>query len=132
MRGRLLGIVAACASVALLAACGGSTEEASTGLPDDATVSYAFQDASVPPQYHRSVTLTVTHSPSIKNRMVVTNLSRNSIAPPHRRGTRSGGAETEFLRETRFLEPFSRPPHPYINSTLTAPDPAACCPPRSS
>ena len=32
----------------------------SAGLPDDATVTYAFTDSSVPPQYHRSVTLTVT------------------------------------------------------------------------
>jgi hypothetical protein len=47
------------ASGMLLAACG-SEEEASVGLPDDATVTYAFADASVPPQYHRSVVLTVT------------------------------------------------------------------------
>ncbi len=60
MRGRRIGVVAVCASVVLLAACGGGGEEASVGLPDDATVTYAFQDASVPPQYHRSVTLTVT------------------------------------------------------------------------
>lgn len=31
-----------------------------TGLPDDATVSYRYNDASVPPPYHRSVELTVT------------------------------------------------------------------------
>lgn len=31
-----------------------------SGLPADATVVYAFRDSSVPPQYHRSVTLTVT------------------------------------------------------------------------
>lgn len=52
--------------LALLAVgCGTSATEATvTGLPDDATVTYAFQDASVPPQYHRSVTLTVTKSDS--------------------------------------------------------------------
>ena len=58
MRGRLLGAVVLSAT-ALVAGCGGSTEEASTALPDDATVTYAFLGASVPPQYHRSVTLTV-------------------------------------------------------------------------
>lgn len=31
-----------------------------TSLPDDAVVTYAFHDSSVPPQYHRSVTLTLT------------------------------------------------------------------------
>jgi len=30
------------------------------GLPADAVVTYAFFDSSVPPQYHRSITLTVT------------------------------------------------------------------------
>ena len=54
----------ACASLALVAACSGSGEEAAVGLPDDATVTYAFMDASVPPQYHRSVTLTVTQDES--------------------------------------------------------------------
>ncbi|MBI1352298.1 MAG: hypothetical protein GC156_14425 [Actinomycetales bacterium] len=49
----------AIAPLVLLAAC--SSGEAGPGpLPDDATVSYAFHDASVPPQYHRSETLTVT------------------------------------------------------------------------
>lgn len=60
MRGRLPDIVVMSASVVLVAACGGSSEEGSVGLPDEATVSYAYVDASVPPQYHRSVTLTVT------------------------------------------------------------------------
>lgn len=63
MRGRLLGAVVLSAT-ALVAGCGGSTEEASMALPDDATVTYAFMDASVPPQYHRSVTLTVTQEES--------------------------------------------------------------------
>lgn len=31
-----------------------------TGLPDAATVAYRYNDSSVPPQYHRSVELTVT------------------------------------------------------------------------
>lgn len=52
--------------LALLAAgCGTSGEESNvTSLPDDATVTYAFHDASVPPQYHRSVTLTVNRTES--------------------------------------------------------------------
>jgi hypothetical protein len=29
------------------------------GLPDDATVTYAFRDSSVPPPYHRSFVITV-------------------------------------------------------------------------
>lgn len=62
MRGRLLGVALAAVSVALAAGCGGPVEEAAVGLPDDATVAYAFFDASVPPPYHRSVTLTVTRS----------------------------------------------------------------------
>lgn len=58
MRRPLLAAVAS--SALLLAACGGRAEEASVVLPDDATITYAFLDASVPPQYHRSVLLTVT------------------------------------------------------------------------
>ena len=52
--------------VALLAVgCGTTGEESEvTGLPDDATVTYEFHDASVPPPYHRSVTLTVTKADS--------------------------------------------------------------------
>ena len=60
MNRHLLAAVAVAASVTLLAACGGRAEEAAVGLPDDATVTYAFLDASVPPPYHRSVLLTVT------------------------------------------------------------------------
>jgi hypothetical protein len=48
------------AGLVAVAGCGGSTDPATAGLPDDATVTYAFTDSSVPPQYHRSVTLTVT------------------------------------------------------------------------
>lgn len=44
----------------LIAGCGSSEEADVSGLPDDATVVYAFGDSSVPPQYHRSVTLTIT------------------------------------------------------------------------
>lgn len=29
-------------------------------LPDDARITYEFHDASIPPQYHRSITLTVS------------------------------------------------------------------------
>lgn len=49
----------AIAPLVLLAGCS-SGEAGPAPLPDDATVSYAFHDASVPPQYHRSETLTVT------------------------------------------------------------------------
>jgi hypothetical protein len=47
-------------SVVLVAGCAGSSDETTTGLPEDATVTYAFFDSSVPPAYHRSITLTVT------------------------------------------------------------------------
>ena len=62
MRRQLLaGLVLA--PIVLLSGCGSSGEVADvTGLPSDATVTYAFQDASVPPQYHRSVTVTVTET----------------------------------------------------------------------
>ena len=60
MRRTVLRAVVLSAALVLVAACGGSTDPATAGLPDDATVTYAFTDSSVPPQYHRSVTLTVT------------------------------------------------------------------------
>lgn len=41
------------------AASRGSSTPASAALPDDAVVTYAFHDASVPPQFHRSETLTI-------------------------------------------------------------------------
>lgn len=63
-------ILAATLTAAVVGALGGcSTPEASPGmstavpsgaLSDTATVTYAFTDASVPPQYHRSFRLTVT------------------------------------------------------------------------
>jgi len=37
-----------------------SASSASSALPDDAVITYTFTDSSVPPQYHRSWTLTVT------------------------------------------------------------------------
>ena len=40
------------------------SESAPSGLPDDAVITYAFHDSSVPPQYHRSVTLTVSKAES--------------------------------------------------------------------
>ena len=40
-----------------VSACG---SDGSAGLPDDAVVTYQFNDASVPPQYHRSYLVTVT------------------------------------------------------------------------
>ncbi len=60
MRRTVLRAVVLSAALVVVAACGGSTDPATAGLPDDATVTYAFTDSSVPPQYHRSVTLTVT------------------------------------------------------------------------
>lgn len=48
------------ASGLLAAGCSTAQEADVPALPDDATVVYAFGDSSVPPQYHRSVTLTVT------------------------------------------------------------------------
>jgi hypothetical protein len=60
MRRTVLRAVVLSAVLMVVAGCGGSTEPATAGLPDDATVTYAFTDSSVPPQYHRSVTLTVT------------------------------------------------------------------------
>lgn len=36
-----------------------SSAPASSALPDDAVITYTFMDSSVPPQYHRSWTLTV-------------------------------------------------------------------------
>lgn len=44
----------------LVAACSTSQEADVPALPDDATVVYAFGDSSIPPPYHRSVTLTIT------------------------------------------------------------------------
>ena len=43
----------------LVAGCSTAQEVDVPALPDDATVVYAFGDSSVPPAYHRSVTLTV-------------------------------------------------------------------------
>lgn len=54
----------AVAGLALLLAGCSSGSDAVAGLPDDATVTYAFHDSSVPPPYHRSVTLTVTREES--------------------------------------------------------------------
>jgi len=48
------------ASGLLAAGCSAPQEADVPALPDDATVVYAFGDSSVPPAYHRSVTLTVT------------------------------------------------------------------------
>jgi hypothetical protein len=53
-------IAALMASLGALVACSSAPAAAPTALPDDAVVTYAFHDASVPPSYHRSVTLTVT------------------------------------------------------------------------
>lgn len=47
-------------AVVLLTACGGSEPIEADSLPDDAVITYAFHDASVPPAYHRSILLTVT------------------------------------------------------------------------
>jgi hypothetical protein len=55
--GILVGLVVMSSA---LVACSSDTGETAGGLPDDATVTYAFHDSSVPPEYHRSETLTVT------------------------------------------------------------------------
>lgn len=47
-------------AVGLMSGCSGSGVDANQGLPQDAVVSYAYHDSSVPPQYHRSESLTVT------------------------------------------------------------------------
>lgn len=54
------------AVAAAVSACGqgDAGEGEAVALPDDAVVTYAFHDASVPPPYHRSVTLTVTKDES--------------------------------------------------------------------
>ena len=57
----LIGVgAAALLAVGLMSGCSGSDEDASQGLSQDAVVSYAYHDSSVPPQYHRSESLTVT------------------------------------------------------------------------
>ncbi len=50
--------------VGLAAGCGSAPPVEGGSLPDDAVVTYAFHDASVPPAYHRSITLTVTKDES--------------------------------------------------------------------
>ena len=40
------------------------TPSLAEALPDDATVTYQFRDASVPPKFHRSVRVTVTKDSS--------------------------------------------------------------------
>ena len=44
----------------LVTGCASADSGAVSGLPADAVVSYAYHDSSVPPQYHRSESLTVT------------------------------------------------------------------------
>ncbi len=47
-----------------LSGCGGGDPDPAAGLADESVVTYAFHDASVPPAYHRSQTLTVTKDES--------------------------------------------------------------------
>ena len=56
----------AVALIALASAgCGQSQDPSSTTtLPDDAVVTYRFHDASVPPEFHRSVTVTASSATS--------------------------------------------------------------------
>ncbi|MEI6361930.1 MAG: hypothetical protein WCP95_07325 [Actinomycetes bacterium] len=83
MRRRLLGSVSAFAVLVLATGCGGGGDDAATGLADDATVTYTFRDASVPPPFHRSVTLTVARDTS---RIVIDSygdvLADTSVATP--------------------------------------------------
>ena len=60
MRRRLPVGIALAAVLVLAVGCSTDGDADVTALPADATVVYAFHDSSVPPQYHRSVTLTVT------------------------------------------------------------------------
>ncbi len=68
-------IAGTAAAVLLLAGCSSGadasdeepTDAGSTSaavLPADTTITYSFQDSSVPPQYHRSYVLTVTQDES--------------------------------------------------------------------
>ena len=61
---RLLVTVPLVVLVLAVAACGGDDDDgpeaADDVLSDDATIEYHFGDSSVPPEYHRSYTLTVT------------------------------------------------------------------------
>ena len=60
---RLAGALLGAGLLSVLGAC--TTGDADpVGLPGDAVVTYAFRDSSVPPPYHRSVTLTVTRDES--------------------------------------------------------------------
>lgn len=72
-------------------------------LDDDAVITYAFHDSSVPPRYHRSVTLTVTKQEA---RMVVD--SYGTVLADQRRPTPDslwrGLAETLPTIEGRPVE----------------------------
>lgn len=59
----IMPVLASCTmSASTDAASAGPTSQSSSSspLPDDAVITYRFTDSSVPPQYHRSWTLTVT------------------------------------------------------------------------
>lgn len=68
MRSRLLPVLVA--STVILMGCGSSEEgdPGTAGLGNDALISFAYLDSSVPPQYHRSYELTVR---SDESRIVV-------------------------------------------------------------
>lgn len=55
-------LVVAVAVTMSLAACGGNDDGSSSdqGLDDSGTIEYTYGDASVPPEYHRSYSLSVT------------------------------------------------------------------------
>lgn len=53
-------MVVAAGLASLVAGCGGDDDDADdVSLSDDAQITYAFGDASVPPEFHRSYTLTI-------------------------------------------------------------------------
>lgn len=59
-RRRLLPLAgAACVAASVVAGCADDEGSAPTVDPDTAVVEYRFTDSSVPPEYHRSYTLTV-------------------------------------------------------------------------
>ena len=58
---RFVGVVIAVAMIAAVPGCSSATD---ASLPDDARITYRFQDSSVPPPYHRSYDLIVTRESS--------------------------------------------------------------------
>lgn len=58
LRRTIMATAAAAAAVLVLSGCGGTPDPKPTDVAD-AEITYSFTDSSVPPQYHRSFTLTI-------------------------------------------------------------------------